>query len=104
MQQTENLNVVSLDLMPSPDEVKGRHPLSEQAATTVVTARRAIEAILDGRDHRLLLVVGPCSIHDPLAGLDYARRLRTPLPGRAVISRRCSSPWWRKRQGIQPRC
>ena len=77
MQQTENLNVASLDLMPSPDEVKGRHPLSERAAATVVTARRAIEAILDGRDHRLLLVVGPCSIHDPVAGLDYARRLRT---------------------------
>ena len=76
MQQTENLNVASLDLMPSPGEVKRRHPLSEQAATTVVTARRTIEAILDGRDHRLLVVVGPCSIHDPVAGLDYARRLR----------------------------
>jgi 3-deoxy-7-phosphoheptulonate synthase len=76
MQQTENLNVASLDLMPSPDEVKGRHPLSERAAATVVTARRAIEAILDGRDRRLFVVVGPCSIHDPVAGLDYARRLR----------------------------
>src|SRR5512137_1783512 len=76
MQQTENLNVLSLDLMPSPDDVKSRHPLSEVAATTVVEARRAIEAILDGRDRRLLLVVGPCSIHDPVAGLDYAQRLR----------------------------
>ena len=76
MQQTENLNVASLDLMPSPDEVKSRHPLSERAAATVVSARRAIEAILDGRDRRLFVVVGPCSIHDPVAGLDYARRLR----------------------------
>src|SRR5512139_668329 len=76
MQQTENLNVVSLDLMPSPDEVKARHPLSEAAAETVVKARRAIEAILDGRDHRLFVVVGPCSIHDPVAGLDYAERLK----------------------------
>ena len=76
MQQTENLNVLSLDLMPSPDEVKARHPLSEVAAATVVEARRAIEAILDGRDRRLFVVVGPCSIHDPVAGLDYARRLR----------------------------
>jgi 3-deoxy-7-phosphoheptulonate synthase len=75
MQQTENLNVLSLDLMPSPDDVKSRHPLSERAATTVVEARRAIEAILDGRDRRLFVVVGPCSIHDPAAGLDYARRL-----------------------------
>ncbi|MBK9519578.1 MAG: 3-deoxy-7-phosphoheptulonate synthase [Anaeromyxobacter sp.] len=76
MHQTENLNVIALDLMPSPDEVKSRVPLTERAAHTVVQGRRALEAILDGRDHRLFVVVGPCSIHDPVAGLDYARRLR----------------------------
>jgi len=76
MQQTENLNVAAVDLMPSPDEVKARVPLTERAAQTVVAGRRALEAILDGRDPRLFVVVGPCSIHDPVAGLDYARRLR----------------------------
>ena len=76
MHQTENLNVIALDLMPSPDEVKSRVPLTERAAHTVVQGRRALEAILDGRDHRLFVVVGPCSIHDPVAGLDYARRLK----------------------------
>jgi 3-deoxy-7-phosphoheptulonate synthase len=76
VQQTENLNVVAFDVMPSPDEVKGRVPLSEKAAATVVAGRRTLEAILDGRDPRLFVVVGPCSIHDPVAGLDYARRLR----------------------------
>ena len=76
MQQTENLNVLSLDVMPSPDEVKERVPLSERGAETVIQGRRAIEAILDGRDRRLFAVVGPCSIHDPVAGLDYARRLK----------------------------
>ncbi len=76
MQQTENLNVEAFDLMPSPDEIKARVPMTEAAAATVIEARRAIEAILDGRDPRLFLVVGPCSIHDPVAGLDYARRLR----------------------------
>ncbi len=76
MQQTENLNVVAFDLMPSPAEVQARLPLSEAAAQTVVQGRRALEAILDGRDQRLFVVVGPCSIHDPVAGLDYARRLR----------------------------
>jgi 3-deoxy-7-phosphoheptulonate synthase len=76
MQQTENLNVVAFDLMPSPAEVQARLPLTEQAALTVVQGRRALEAILDGRDRRLFVVVGPCSIHDPVAGLDYARRLR----------------------------
>lgn len=76
MQQTENLNVVSFELMPSPAEVQAALPLSEAAAQTVVQGRRALEAILDGRDKRLFVVVGPCSIHDPVAGLDYARRLR----------------------------
>ena len=75
MHQTENLNVLSFDEMPSPDEVHARVPLTDAAAQTVVAGRRAIEAILDGRDRRLFAVVGPCSIHDPVAGLDYARRL-----------------------------
>jgi 3-deoxy-7-phosphoheptulonate synthase len=75
-QRTENLNVASLDVMPSPDEVKAHVPLTETAATTVVRGRRTIESILDGTDPRLFVVVGPCSIHDPVAGLDYARRLR----------------------------
>jgi 3-deoxy-7-phosphoheptulonate synthase len=74
--RTENLNVVSLDVMPSPDEVKHRVPLSDRASETVVAGRRTLESILDGRDPRLFVVVGPCSIHDPAAGLDYARRLR----------------------------
>ncbi len=76
MQQTENLNIAAFDLMPSPDEVKSRQPLADTAAETVLRGRRAVQAILDGKDSRLLTVVGPCSIHDPVAGLDYARRLR----------------------------
>jgi 3-deoxy-7-phosphoheptulonate synthase len=76
MQRTEDLNVVALDVMPTPDDVKAKLPLTERAAETVVAGRRAVEAILDGRDPRLFAVVGPCSIHDPVAGLDYARRLK----------------------------
>ncbi|HEX9309100.1 MAG TPA: 3-deoxy-7-phosphoheptulonate synthase [Anaeromyxobacter sp.] len=74
-QRTEDLNVATLDIMPSPDEVKAKLPLTEAAANTVVKGRRTLEAILDGKDQRLFVVVGPCSIHDPVAGLDYARRL-----------------------------
>src|SRR5512144_3323835 len=74
-QRTEDLNVAALDVMPSPDEVKAKVPLTEAAANTVVKGRRSLEAILDGKDPRLFVVVGPCSIHDPVAGLDYARRL-----------------------------
>ncbi len=74
--RTENLNVLAFDVMPSPDEITSRLPLSQLASETVVNGRRALEAILDGTDPRLLVVVGPCSIHDPVAGLDYAKRLR----------------------------
>ncbi len=80
MQKTEDLNVSEFDVMPSPDEVKARLPLTEAAARTVVEGRRTVEAILDRRDPRLFVVVGPCSIHDPVAGLDYARRLRAFAP------------------------
>jgi len=53
-----------------------RHPLSEKAAAAVVECREAIRRILRHEDPRLLAVVGPCSIHDYQAALDYARRLR----------------------------
>lgn len=76
MQQTENLNILSLDNMPSPREIKERLPLSDAAARTVETGRLAIEQLLDGKDPRLLVIVGPCSIHDPVAGKDYAQRLK----------------------------
>lgn len=76
MQQTENLNIETFDEMPTPEEIHARVPLSEAAGKTVIDGRRALEAILDRRDPRLFVIVGPCSIHDPIAGLDYAQRLR----------------------------
>ncbi len=76
MQQTENLNIESFDAMPTPEEIHARVPLSEAAAQTVVNGRRTLENILDRQDGRIFVVVGPCSIHDPKAGLDYARRLK----------------------------
>ena len=71
----ENINVSSFDTMPTPAELHARLPLSERAACTVEHSRAALRAILEGQDKRLFVVVGPCSIHDPLAGLEYARRL-----------------------------
>jgi 3-deoxy-7-phosphoheptulonate synthase len=68
--------VAAFDLMPSPDEVKAHLPLNDRAAQSVLRGRCTLEAILLGEDKRLFVVVGPCSIHDPVAGLDYARRLR----------------------------
>lgn len=75
MQQTNNVNIQGFEEMPSPAEVHARLPLTEVSAESVVKARRAIQDILEGRDRRLFVVVGPCSIHDTAAGLDYARRL-----------------------------
>jgi len=74
--QMENVNVSGFDLMPSPEDVKHRLPLTQAAARTVMHGRETIENILERRDRRLLVIVGPCSIHDPVAGLDYARRLK----------------------------
>src|SRR3954467_14715177 len=71
-----NLNVASQDVLLNPDEIKRRVPLTEKAEQTVLEGRHALERILDRRDHRLLVVVGPCSIHDPVAAIDYARRLK----------------------------
>jgi 3-deoxy-7-phosphoheptulonate synthase len=73
---TENLNIAAFDTMPSPEEVKAAVPLSPEVEQTVLQGRRTLEAILDGRDPRVFVVVGPCSIHDPVAGRDYAQRLK----------------------------
>jgi 3-deoxy-7-phosphoheptulonate synthase len=71
----DNVNVERIAEIPSPEEVQERIPLTDAAARTVLEGRRAIRAILDREDPRLFVVVGPCSIHDPKAALEYAGRL-----------------------------
>jgi len=73
---TDNLNVIGLDEMPPPARIKRELPLSSAGATTVSHGRAQLTRILDRVDSRLFVVVGPCSIHDPVAALDYAQRLR----------------------------
>jgi 3-deoxy-7-phosphoheptulonate synthase len=75
-QQVSNLNVLSQDVLITPEALKNEIPLSETAEKTVIEGRRTIQNILDGTDPRLLVVIGPCSIHDVDAAMDYARRLR----------------------------
>jgi 3-deoxy-7-phosphoheptulonate synthase len=72
----ENLRVASQRALPPPSALHEEIPASAAATATVNDARRALEAILDGRDARLLVVVGPCSIHDPVAAMEYAQRLK----------------------------
>ena len=73
--QINDVNVVSQDLIPTPDQIKAGLPLTEDAGDTVWNGRRAIQDILDGKDRRLFVIVGPCSIHDVAAAHEYADRL-----------------------------
>jgi 3-deoxy-7-phosphoheptulonate synthase len=75
MEQTHNLRVDQIEALTSPDELKRALPLTERAARFVSQTRREIEAVLAGEDSRVLAIVGPCSIHDPAAALEYAERL-----------------------------
>jgi 3-deoxy-7-phosphoheptulonate synthase len=71
-----NVNVASSDLLATPEEVKRRIPLTQRAADTVYSAREIVRAILERRNPRLFVVVGPCSIHDVAAAREYAGRLK----------------------------
>src|SRR5436189_5720816 len=72
MLRTQNLHVVKTEPLVAPRVIKGELPGSDALYEVVVRARATIRDIIAGRDRRLLAVVGPCSIHDPEAALDYA--------------------------------
>ncbi|MBY4678124.1 3-deoxy-7-phosphoheptulonate synthase [Marinobacterium arenosum] len=74
--RVENLNIESNTPLISPEELKREMPLSEAAAASVMEGRNVIRNILDRKDKRLFIVVGPCSIHDPEAALEYGRKLK----------------------------
>ena len=76
MKHTENLNIVDVFPLTSPKKLKEKLPVSENAADTVIQARNTIKRVLAGEERRLLMIVGPCSIHDPEAARDYALRLK----------------------------
>jgi len=73
--KTDDLRIRQIKELISPEQLQRDISVSENAAATVAQARSAIHSILTGEDDRLLVVVGPCSIHDPDAALDYAGRL-----------------------------
>jgi 3-deoxy-7-phosphoheptulonate synthase len=75
MHRTSNLRVRDFVPLLSPKDLKGKLPLTAVSEATVIDGRRGIEEILAGRDDRMIAVVGPCSIHDEPAALDYAQRL-----------------------------
>ena len=72
---TDDLRIRELKELSTPEEVMREIPRTLTATRIVMAARNAIHAILNGTDDRLLVIVGPCSIHDPAAAVDYAERL-----------------------------
>lgn len=77
MTATDNLNIASNEALITPELLKSDLPLEGKALASVQLARDTIFSILDRKDPRLFVVVGPCSIHDTDAALDYARRLKS---------------------------
>jgi 3-deoxy-7-phosphoheptulonate synthase len=72
----QNVNVISSELLATPEEVKRLLPMTQKAFDTVWSAREVVRNILERRDPRLFVVVGPCSIHDVVAAREYANRLK----------------------------
>ena len=88
MQVTENLRVVEMIPLVAPRVLKAGLPMTEETGAIVTTGREAIRRILSQDDPRLLIVVGPCSIHDVKGALEYAGKLnalRVELKGRLEI-------------------
>ncbi len=74
--KTDDLRIIKIQELSTPEEVRRELPLKEMAVNTVLNSRRTIENILDGNDNRIFIVVGPCSIHDPIAAIEYAKKLK----------------------------
>lgn len=76
MKRTDDIRIANIDPLMAPRLLMKELPVDDAASELVASARRTCEEIIFGRDPRLLVVVGPCSIHDPAAALDYALRLK----------------------------
>ena len=73
---TDDLRIRRIDALVPPAQLISQIPCTDEVSDTVSDARRALHRILHGLDDRLAVVIGPCSIHDPVAAIEYARRLR----------------------------
>lgn len=74
--RTDDLRIASIRAVTTPTEILEDIPITDTASNTVLETRRAIHAILTGEDDRLLVITGPCSIHDPASAMEYAGRLK----------------------------
>ena len=76
MPQTDDLRINHVTEVESPAAIHNQFPISDAAATTVANSRTAIHNILHGKDDRLLVIIGPCSVHDPKSAIEYAEKLK----------------------------
>lgn len=74
--RVEDLNIESNLVLINPNDLKAQMPISDTAAKAVMEGREVVRNILDGKDHRLFVVIGPCSIHDTKAAIEYGQRLK----------------------------
>src|SRR5213594_4360675 len=74
--RTDDLRIQEIKELLSPDVIRTEFPLTARAAEVTYETRHEIHRILHGADDRLLVIIGPCSIHDPKAALEYAGKLR----------------------------
>jgi 3-deoxy-7-phosphoheptulonate synthase len=74
--KTDELRTTLIENLASPAELAEKIPLSPETADFIIQSRKEIEAVIRGDDHRLLVIIGPCSIHDTTAAIDYAKQLK----------------------------
>ncbi|MDA8370861.1 MAG: 3-deoxy-7-phosphoheptulonate synthase [Nocardiopsaceae bacterium] len=80
MTGTNDTRVVSYQPLVAPQDILAELPMGPERTALVEDARADVKRVLDGTDDRLLVIVGPCSVHDPGAALDYAHRLKEFIP------------------------
>ena len=74
--EIENTNIVSIDKIITPNELKSKYSLNDDTRINIIKWRSEIDNIIQGKDKRLLVIMGPCSIHDTVAALEYACKLK----------------------------
>ena len=74
--EIENTNIVSIDKIITPNELKSKYSLDDNTKNYIIKWRSEIDNIIQGKDKRLLVIMGPCSIHDTVAALEYACKLK----------------------------
>ena len=77
MRESQDIRIKEIESLKTPREISRLIPLSEEDRLKILSFRKSVNDIIFGRDKRLLAIVGPCSIHDPSAAIEYARKLKT---------------------------